>query len=346
MTELSVHSRFRVRGIWVRPEVLGSRYSWKVGGHQVDLVLPVSTTDFKEPDHTEEPHVEAWIPTDGNGGQAGGVIVHLIKTEVRFTGTLSAATKQDALQARDAGDDATFEAFNREVQAECNEGHRIGERLAHTWLSHVRTSTEQPWLGVRAEPPRQHGRCWLEDRDAGVRLIQLGPLQSASIRLGVPLVSLADLDRVRDLVDGGHEPPTAETLLADARFLVREAEVVDAQRAVLIAAMACEIKVKSWMSENADPHQFELLQLVLQRTSNLPSLLDQPLRAAVGVSLKAEDRELFKAVEQLATLRNRIVHQGDDVERGEAWRMVAAAQQLFRWLGEVQIAQSGPKPTM
>lgn len=346
MTELSVHSRFRVRGIWVRPEVLGSRYSWKVGGHQVDLVLPVSTADFNEPDHTEEPHVEAWIPTAGNGGQAGGVIVHLDKTEVRFTGTLSAATKQDALQARDAGDNATFEAFNREVQAECNEGHRIGERLAHTWLSHVRTSTEQPWLGVRAEPPRQHGRCWLEDRDASVRLIQLGPLQSASFWLGVPLLSLADLDRVRVLVHGGHEPPAAEALLADARFLVREAEVVDAQRALLIAAMACEIKVKSWMSANADPHQFELLQLVLQRTSDLPSLLDQPLKAAVGVSLKVADRDLFKAVEQLAKLRNRIVHQGDDVKQAEAWRMVVTAQQLFRWLGEVQIAQSGPEATM
>ena len=341
MTALSVLSRFRLRGIWVRPEVLGSRFSWEVEGRRVDLVLPVSTADFNEPDHEEEPHVDAWMPTAGNGGQAGGVIVHLVRTEVRFAGDLSAASKHEAIRARDAGDHDTFEIFNAHAQAVCSEGRLIGERLAHSWLSHVRTATEQPWLGVRAEPPRQHGRCWLEDRDAGVRLIQLGPLQSASIRLGVPLVSLADLDRVRDLVDGGHEPPTAETLLADARFLVREAEVVDAQRAVLIAAMACEIKVKGWMSANVGQDQSELLRLVLQRTSNLPSLLNEPLEAAVGTSLKSADRQLFKAVEHLTALRNRIVHRGDDVEQPEAWRMVVTAQQLFRWLDEMQVPPTG-----
>lgn len=337
MTELSVLSRFRLRGIWVRPEVLGSRFSWEVDGRRVDLLLPGSAEDFNEPDHLEEPHVDAWIPTAGNGGQAGGVIVHLVRTEVRFTGALSAASKHEALRARDAGDDSLFDEFNRESQAVCSEGHSIGERRAHTWHSHVRTATEQPWLGVRAEPPRQHGRCWLEDRDAGVRLIQLGPLQSASIRLGVPLISLADLDRVRDPVDGGHEPPTAEALLADARFLVREAEVVDAQRAVLIAAMACEIKVKGWMPSNVGDDRAELLRLVLQRTSNLPSLLDQPLKAAVGTSLKAADRDLFRAIEHLTALRNRIVHRGDDVEQAEAWRMVVSAQQLFRWLDELLV---------
>lgn len=341
MTKLRVLSRFRLRGIWVRPEVLGSRFSWEVDGRRVDLLLPVSAEDFNETDHLEEPHVDAWIPTAGNGGPAGDVIVHLVRTEVRFAGALSAASKHEAIRARHAGDEGLFEEFNREAQAVCSEGHSIGERLAHTWLSHVRTATDQPWLGVRAEPPRQHGRCWLEDRDAGVRLIQLGPLQSASIRLGVPLISLADLNRVRDLVDGGHEPPTADALLADALFLVREAEVVDAQRAVLIAAMACEIKVKGWMSANVGRSQSELLRLVLQRTSNLPSLLDEPLEAAVGTSLKSADRQLFKAVEDLTALRNRIVHRGDDVEQTEAWRMVVTAQQLFRWLDEMVVPPSG-----
>ena len=341
MTELCVVSRFRLRGIWVRPEVLGSRFSWEVEGRRVDLVFPKSSADFNEPDHLEEFHVDAWIPTAGNGGQAGGVIVQLVRTEVRFTGSLSSASKNEALRARDSGDDSRFEVFNRESQAVCSEGHLLGQRTAHTWLSHVRTTTDQPWLGVRAESPRQHGRCWLEDRDAGVRLVQLGPIQSASIRLGVPLISLADLDHVRDQVDSWHEPPTADALLADARFLVREAEVVDAQRAVLIAAMACEIKVKGWLSARVGQDRSGLLRLVLQRTSNLPSLLDEPMEATVGTSLKAANRQLFKAVKHLTAIRNRIVHRGDDVEATEAWRMVVTAQELFRWLDEMQVPNAG-----
>ena len=72
MTRLSVHSRFRVRGIWVRPEVLSAHYTWVTEIREVHLELPCLATDFNEPNHPEEAHVEAWVPTAGNGGPAGG----------------------------------------------------------------------------------------------------------------------------------------------------------------------------------------------------------------------------------------------------------------------------------
>jgi len=344
MTELVVHSRFRLRGLWCDPGVLGSTTSWATDDRRIDLRFPTAQTDFNEPDHPEEEAIPAWVPTHGNGGPAGGVIVNLIKTEVRFTGTMSAATKEAALQAKTDGDDVTFDEFNRAVQVVCTEGHVAGERIVHKWLAHIRTVTDQPWLGLRAEQPLQHGRCWLEDRHAGVRLIQLGPLQSATIRLGIPLLSASDLEAVADRVARGHEPAAADSLLADARFLATEADVVDAQRAVLIAAMACEVKTKHFISERADPRKRALVQLLLKRTSNLPGLADDLLSATFGVSLRHSDPALFKSVQRLTELRNQIVHRGYEVDRDEGRRVVVGAKQYFDWLDSLATAVPSTPP--
>lgn len=344
MTVLVVHSRFQPRGLWSDPDVLGSTTSWNVGDRHIDLHFPTLPTDFNEPDHPEEVAVPAWTPTQGNGGPAGGVIVNLVKTEVRFDGTVSAAAKEAALQAKADGDDARLDEFNRTVQGVCEEGHAAGERLLHAWLSHIRTSKDQPWLGLRAESPLQHGRCWLEDWDASVRLIQLGPLQTTTIRLGVPLLSTSDLELIADRVALGHEPAPADSLLTDARFLATDADVVDAQRAVLIAAMACEVKAKAFISEHADPQKRELVKLLLKRTSNLPNLVDELLSATFGNSLRQSDPALFKSVVRLTELRNRVVHQGDGVGADEAHRMVVGAKQFFDWLDSLSAIASPGAP--
>ena len=101
--------------------------------------------------------------------RAGGweLIVNLIKTEVQFEGPLSVEAKSSAADVRAAGESATFDTFNREAQSACQEGHLAAQRLVHAWLAHVGTTADQPWLGVRAEAPRQHGRCRLEDTETG-----------------------------------------------------------------------------------------------------------------------------------------------------------------------------------
>jgi hypothetical protein len=45
------------------------------------------------------------------------------------------------------------------------------------------------------------------------------------------------------LADSGEDPALADTLLADTRFLARAAEPPDPPRALLIAAIACEVKI-------------------------------------------------------------------------------------------------------
>jgi hypothetical protein len=90
------------------------------------------------------------------------------------------------------------------------------------------------------------------------------------------------------------------------------------------------------MREKVPASRAELLDLVLRRVSNLQQLLDGPLPAALNVSLKEVNRELYDKVSQLGQLRNRVVHRGERVEENDAWRLVMGAQLLFDWLDELE----------
>ncbi len=332
MTGLRVSTRFGVRGIWVRPEALGHRFAWESDGPTVMLTLPERQDDFATPDEPEVPTIPAWVHTARIDGSGDAVAVQIIGVDVEFSGSLSASDKERALKARDAGDDEPLREFADHAQGLWEEGHEVAERAAHAWLSHVRVVSGQPWLGIAVEPPVQYGRSHIFDIDADVRLMSYGPLQSVSIRSGQLALSLDQLVEIKEQVASEGEPPVAESLLADARFLAQEAEVVDSQRAVLIAAAACEIKSKLVMREKVEASKAELLKLVLGRVSNLPQLLDKPLLAALGVSLRTADERLYGQVRRLSERRNEVVHQGVRVEQAEGWQLVVAAGQLFEWL--------------
>jgi hypothetical protein len=63
-------------------------------------------------------------------------------------------------------------------------------------------------------------------------------------------------------------------------------------------------------------------------------LLDKPMKAAVGVSLRDEDKGLFVAVtETLFPLRNRIAHRGHPPTLDEAQTAFSIVERLFVWLG-------------
>jgi hypothetical protein len=190
-------------------------------------------------------------------------------------------------------------------------------------------------LGINVEPPTPYGRSHIVDINADVRLMSFGPMMKATVRSGGLAMSLDQLHTIAAKVAGQGEPPTAETLLADARFLSQEAEVVDAQRAVLNAASACEIKTKLVMRHKVDAAKAELLDLVLRKVSSLHDLLDTPLGGALGVSLRQADPALFENMKQLGELRNQVIHRGVPVTQAEGRRLVVAAGRVFQWLDQL-----------
>jgi len=64
--------------------------------------------------------------------------------------------------------------------------------------------------------------------------------------------------------------------------------------------------------------------------------LIKALAAALGRSLKTEHRQLYKRIEKLLILRNRIAHKGEaPTESEESRDVVAAADEVFLWLKEL-----------
>jgi hypothetical protein len=332
MTQLRVSVRFCVRGVWVHPGALGRTYAWHLDGRAVTLALPGAPDDLTNPDEPEVPVIPAWTPTAVIQGSGDAVSIQLVAVDVAVEGPVSAAEKEASGIGTGSAADERADGFARVAQQLFTVGYETAERAALDWLAHVRVASGQPWLGLAVEKPAQYGRGHIFDADAGVRLMSFGPTQRATMRSGQLAVSVALLDEIHRKVASSHEPEVAESLLADARFLVQEAETLDAQRGVLIAAVACEIKAKATMRAKVEPSRAELLSFVLARISNLQQLLDAPIRGALGSSLKEDDPELYDHVSRLGTLRNRIVHRGETVAENEAYRLVVAASQLFVWL--------------
>jgi hypothetical protein len=340
LTRLRVAARFALRGVWVRPEALGSTFVWTKRDHTITLILPREQADFARDDEPEVPAVAAWMPTPRIEATGEALAVHLISVDVSFSGPLSAADKAAAIAQRDNGDEALIERFADEAEALWRGPHTMAEEAAHAWLAQVRVTSGQPWLGVAVEPPMQYGRSRIIDDDAGKDLMAFGPTQSVTFRSGELALTTAQLNEIRDQVASQGEPSVAESLLADARFLAQEAEVVDAQRAVLIAAIACEIKVKLVLRQKAGSSRMDLLKLVLRRTSNLEDLLGELAMAALGVSLRKKDQPLYGHMKRLNELRNQVVHRGANVEQQEGWQLVVAAGLLFQWLDALPVVET------
>lgn len=260
--------------------------------------------------------------------------MHLVEVRVAFNGSLWLTDRERWLKEREQETTDTTgsrHAYESEAEQLWTRGRDVAERLTHAWLAHVRTIAGQPWLGITAEIPQQYGRSRLVDEATGVGFLAFGPRQSLTLRHGGLALSIDQLKRARDAVLTG-EPPAAEALLADAHFLASGADTVDAQRAVLVAAIACEVKAKRVVIERAKPERRQGLGSV----SDLDKIIDRFYQQAFGVSLRRSNQALFGKAKQLRKLRNKIAHEGESVDRDECDQMMLTATQVFDWLDTIQ----------
>jgi hypothetical protein len=139
------------------------------------------------------------------------------------------------------------------------------------------------------------------------------------------------------LLAAGDRPGLADEFLVDAKHFTWRGDVTDLRRAVLLAAIACEVKAKERLEEKASTDAGALLSAVLGGARSgvnfrTLALFDSLAKSVVGRSLRDDDRPLFNRVEKLFELRNRVAHRGQAPERAAAWDAVAAARQAFDWL--------------
>jgi hypothetical protein len=137
-------------------------------------------------------------------------------------------------------------------------------------------------------------------------------------------------------VTKGVDPPLAETLLADAAYHAWHQEPPHPSQAVLVAAIASEIKVKTDIRTRCKPEQEALIRYLLdeRRATGARPLFHEIIRRSQGRSLLESDALLFDRIRRLFERRNQIAHSGVVPPADEAGELVRAARAAFRWLDE------------
>lgn len=213
----------------------------------------------------------------------------------------------------------------------------------------------QIWLGLHGQKPEPllsgGRRSWLIDEETGTEPEYQIAIDLSGItehpRILARLESFlgqfpaaADSDSLAHIGEkiGRSERPTlAQLMLADALYFADRFDP-DLRRALLLAAIACELKIKEVLRTKASSSQRELVELLLANprdfTMQAAGLFDKALRATLGCSLRERNKGLYKRTERLFQLRNKLAHEGQAPEDA-AIDCVSAAREVFAWLDAV-----------
>jgi hypothetical protein len=259
--------------------------------------------------------------------------VDLIRAAVYLDGPVSA----DEFAPDSVAEDPSGRAFDVIHEARDN-----ADRAAQLLVEQLRVGGKQPWLALGDEPAVAVGDITIDDLDAGRCLPVSSTTGPIRILLTPPPDGIIDESRLHDvfeLVRYQSRPPLAEALLADAVYYFQHATPADPARAVLIAAIACEVKVKSVLRARVKDDARDLLELTLENPRDFSfaarALFHEVSKAVIGHSLRDDDRPLYKRVVRLYEVRNDLAHRGVTPTIDVAEDCVRAAVQAARWLDQL-----------
>lgn len=318
---------FSGSGLLIRADALGLRREWTLEDNEITLSLPSLEESYEG------------FPPERLGVRVGRIVAlrddkpTLVSVE-RFAITFGVTSDRE-LSADDdwkAATDLLGDLYATAID------------VAQDFINAVRVQGGQFWLPAQHEAVRRDGLISLYRADTGERLpLSWNPALTLTFLREDQAADRDEVASLLELVAERKEPALAATLLADAQGvlmpeLVREpSDRLDTPHAVLLAAIAAEVRIKETLRVVATNELRPLLDVVLDSPREVSiaagQLLDKPLNAIAGTSLRDADKPLFKRVTQeLFPLRNRVAHYGYRPTTQEARDAVAAAAELFTWL--------------
>lgn len=331
MSVLRVQFLFRIAPptapLIIAKDLLGKSYEIPHPDGPIEISLPKRPEDWL----FWKPFIPGEYRTFTDWGQDDEVSLHIIRVIVTVDADVSAAMPLKG------------EVMTRAVEA-LDKAQDTAAQVVKAVVAWVRATTRMAGLPLSSEVPPQAGPVLAID-EAGERL-RTGPsiktVTTGRDPSGKYRLAPSDLADIIEHVRQDDDAPVAETLLADAEHYALH-RVHDLRRAVLMAAIACEVKVKTVLREKATAAQRSLLDFALDSPREITvtaadGLFDKLMLATVGRSLRQDDRELFRDIQLLYTVRNRIAHRGAMPEEAETGRVVRAARRCFVWLDEITAA--------
>jgi hypothetical protein len=324
MARLRAVIQFEIAGLLVRRAALGWRQRITRDRYSVEVRLPTADDEYPLGPETYATREDVWGPfadlvTDVSNPD---VQIRRIRIDVSFDSDLSIDPWND-----EDGSKPVNEAI-----AEMQAAEHVARDVAAELLGWARVARPQPWLGPSGYQPESTGLQSLLDDDAGQRF----PVGHSGMTITMPSedapLEVSELSDILGQVEEAALPPDPEVFLRDAQYFAWHAETKHPTRAVLLAAIACELKIKTTMREKVETSRLPLVDAVVRSQRPIVGLLDGPLLGALGVSLKADDKDLYEKIDRLFQLRNGVAHRGEPVASDDANGAIAAAQVLFRWL--------------
>jgi hypothetical protein len=218
--------------------------------------------------------------------------------------------------------------------------YELAVRRLGLFVAWVRTDLGQSWLGLSSEQPEKAYSSVLLEAETGTRLPIGFPEHLVAVIFDwEDALKLERALTLWNLVGQAQQPPLPETLMCDAEALVFVAgtKVADPVRAILMAAIACEVKAKAVLSERIDPARADLLEFILESPREVTvtaatTLFDKLIKRVQGRSLREEDKPLFREICELFEARNAVAHRAELPTVEESQRLVRAARRAFQWL--------------
>jgi hypothetical protein len=333
---------FATGDLWVRGEVLGESWWLERGGFGMLVSLPSGLEDFGLAEPRGQENFGSFNPLLGDDSLIRIGVQH---GERVVAASISAFQIAVLVESTVSSEDPR-EADKSDGQRALNEAFEVAVAVAQEFLEWLRVQADQYWLAASHEPPQTMGTADLLDVESGRRVPNIGYDHSLVLYSHSEEDALSR-EGLRDVVDrlrGGQKARSSDLLLADARDTLAgtgaegalAASRRDVRRAVLLAAIASEVKIKGTMREKSPPQRRDLVDVILKGWREVDiAIADLPhkaMKAAVGRSLHEDDSELFASVKALFTLRNRIAHYGAEPTLEQAREAVTAAVRLSSWL--------------
>lgn len=311
--------------LWVSEDVLGKTFEVEREGYRVVIRIPPAPATDQVGTPTFDGSKE--MPPPGGTTKRG---LRRLTFSVYWDGPDLAA------------DPANIHAVARFVM----KAREVVRRLARDLVDWTRIIKSQEWLSehVQELPFTHPGGAWNDETGEPLPMVVGLPIEM----IDRPVGSEIDAAFVATLPARLQEStPLPALLLADARFFARRKGGAERQRAVLLAAIATELKVKQVL-RNVPPQKATFVDIIIDSPRDVSvaavALFDKTLQAAIGHSLREEQKDLFKRIGRLFELRNLIAHSGLIPDLGEARLVVNSAREVSDWLDIVHPAKAAPLP--
>jgi hypothetical protein len=294
-------NRFVIRGLGVKPELLGSIHEFLFQNLKVKIELPHKASFIEEEGDGARATIFSWREADGNRIP---VEVAINSVDVIVYLQEDVAVPEKVLHVPLKAFDLFSESRQKHLDNLASQHGVLAEEAFDLWIRIVRWKTNSSGIGR----PEIHGASsgwstYLFDLATQKRFWAAPHI--LTIR-GVASIDTTTWNEIQIALQARLKPPIFYDLMFDA---IEQMEVGDLQRAVVSMAVACEAYMRNLLMQQLPQNLNDRLKRYIGE-ANIRRVLDNFLPELLNNNEKNLLTEIISDLVELFTSRNTILHSG------------------------------------